>query len=98
MHTTLVYVEVKPEFIAAFITATRHNHLASIAEAGNRRFDVLQSAAQPTQFVLYEAYVDAAAAQAHKTTAHYLTWRDTVAPWMAQPRQGVNYTALFPAG
>ena len=41
------------------------------------------------RFVLYEAYVDAVAAAAHKQTAHYLTWCDTVAKWMASPRQGV---------
>ncbi|HYQ72311.1 MAG TPA: antibiotic biosynthesis monooxygenase [Gammaproteobacteria bacterium] len=96
MHVTLVHVTVKPEHIDAFIEATRRNHEASVQEAGNRRFDVLQTADDPGQFVLYEAYVSAEDAQAHKQTAHYLAWRDAVADWMAAPRRGVPCTGLFP--
>ena len=95
MHVTLVHVHVKPDQVEAFIAATRDNHLGAIREPGNLRFDVIQQADDPTRFVLYEAYADAAAAAAHKQTAHYLTWRDTVAAWMASPRQGVPYHGLF---
>lgn len=98
MHVTLVMVQVKPDHVQDFIQATRANHLASVQEPGNRRFDVLQMPDDPCRFVLYEAYVDAAAAAAHKQTAHYLTWRDTVADWMAAPRQGIPYTGLYPQG
>mgnify|MGYP001817942705 CR=1 FL=1 len=97
MQVTIVHVTVKPEHIEDFIEATRRNHEASVMETGNRRFDVLQSADNPTQFVLYEAYESAAEAAAHKETAHYQRWRETVAEWMAQPRQGVAYDGLFPA-
>lgn len=96
MHVTLVHVYVAPEHVADFIAATRANHLASVQEPGNLRFDVLQSADDPTHVVLYEAYVDADAAAAHKQTAHYLAWRDAVAPWMTEPRKGVSYRGLFP--
>jgi len=98
MHVTLVHVQVKSEHIDDFISATRLNHQASIQEAGNRRFDVLQSPENPSQFILYEAYVSAEDAALHKATAHYLAWRDTVADWMAVPRQGVRYEGLFPKG
>jgi autoinducer 2-degrading protein len=98
MHVTLVHVHVNPQHVEDFITATRLNHLASVQEAGNRRFDVLQSPEDPSRFVLYEAYVSAEDAAAHKQTRHYLTWRDTVADWMATPRQGVSYNGLFPKG
>lgn len=96
MHVTLVHVSVKPERVAEFIEATRANHRASVQESGNLRFDVLQSPEDPTRFVLYEAYVDAAAAAAHKETAHYRQWRDRVADWMAQPRRGIRYDGLLP--
>lgn len=96
MHVTLVHVRVKPEHVADFIAATRDNHLASVREAGNRRFDVLQSPEEPTRFVLYEAYANEADALAHKQSAHYLRWRDMVADWMAEPRQGVRYHGLYP--
>jgi autoinducer 2-degrading protein len=98
MHVTLVHVHVKPQHVEDFIAATRLNHLASVQEAGNRRFDVLQSPEDPSRFVLYEAYVSAEDAAAHKQTTHYLTWRDTVADWMATPRQGVSYNGLLPKG
>ncbi len=96
MHVTLVHVRVKPEFVDSFIDATRANHEGSTREPGNIRFDVLQSADDPTRFVLYEWFVDEAAAKAHKETAHYLAWRDAVADWMAEPRAGVRYRGLFP--
>ncbi len=97
MLVTLVHVHVKPEHVDDFIEATRRNHEGSVQEPGNLRFDVLQSAEDPTRFVLYEAWRDEAAMAAHKETAHYLAWRETVADWMAEPRQGVPYRGLFPA-
>ena len=97
MHVTLVHVRVKPESVAAFIAATRANHEASIGEAGNRRFDVLQASDDPTRLILYEAYVSAEAAAAHKQTAHYAAWRDAVADMMAEPRRGEPMHGLFPA-
>ncbi len=96
MHVTLVHVQVKSAHIDDFIAATKLNHEASIQEPGNCRFDVLQSPENCSHFVLYEAYISAEAAAAHKQTAHYLAWRDKVANWMAEPRQGVSYVGLFP--
>lgn len=95
MHVTPVYVHVKPDRVADFIAAVKDNHLHSVQEPGNRRFDVIQQADDPPRFVLYEAYVSAEAAAAHKQTAHYLKWRDTVAEWMASPREGVPHHGLF---
>ncbi|MDH5546682.1 MAG: antibiotic biosynthesis monooxygenase [Gammaproteobacteria bacterium] len=96
MHVTLVHVSVKDAHVNDFIEACRLNHEASIKENGNRRFDILQSAEEPTKFVLYEAYVGEAEAKAHKETQHYHAWRETVADWMAEPRKGVAYQGVFP--
>ena len=96
MTVTLVHVQVKPEFIKPFVEATRENHENSVREAGNFRFDILQDAGDPGKFILYEAYASEAAAAAHKETAHYFKWRDTVAHWMAAPRKGVRHNLLFP--
>ncbi len=96
MEVTIVHVRVKPAHIADFIEATGINHRASIQEPGNLRFDVLQAEDDPSCFVLYEAYETLDDARRHKETEHYLTWRRTVADWMAEPRQGVPYTGLFP--
>ena len=96
MHVTIVHVHVKPEHVEAFIEASKHNHLQSVQEPGNLRFDILQSADDPCRFVLYEAYKSSEDAAAHKQTSHYLTWRETVAGWMAESRQGISYNGLYP--
>jgi autoinducer 2-degrading protein len=98
MFVTVVYVNVKAEHVADFIESMRVNHEHSILEPGNLRFDIPQSPEDPTRFIAYEAYRDEAAAKAHKETAHYAAWRDKVADWMAEPRQGVRYDGIFPAG
>ena len=96
MYITIVHVAVKSDQIEAFKEACRINHEQSIKEPGNLRFDVLQLADDPSRFVLYEAYKSKNDAVAHKDTAHYLQWRDTVTDWMAEPRQGVIYNGLYP--
>ena len=96
MTATLVHVHVKQEFIDAFVEATRENHENSVKEPGNLRFDILQDAADPAKFILYEAYENEAAVAAHKETQHYFKWRDTVTAWMAKPREGVKHKLLFP--
>jgi (4S)-4-hydroxy-5-phosphonooxypentane-2,3-dione isomerase len=93
----LVYVHVLPESVAAFRTASLANAAASLREPGVVRFDVAQEAAEPTRFVLVEVYRGPEGAAAHKQTAHYQTWRDTVAPMMAEPRSSKSYTTVSPA-
>ena len=58
---------------------------------------MLQDPNDETHFILYEAYQSEAGAAAHKKTTHYLTWRETVAPWMVKPREGLPYKVLAPA-
>jgi len=96
MHVTIVHIRVKPEHVDEFIEATRENHVASVQEAGNIRFDVLQLGSDPTHFVLYEAYASAEDAAVHKSTPHYVKWRERVEPWMAESRRGVKYNGVFP--
>ena len=96
MTVTCVHVKVKPENVDDFIKATLENHKKSIMEDGNLRFDVLQNSSDPCSFTLYEAYVSEEAAAAHKATAHYGVWRDSVAPWMAQPREGIKHNIIAP--
>lgn len=98
MIVTSVTVFVKEMHIDDFITATKINHHNSIKEPGNLRFDVLQSKENPRRFLLYEAYAAEKDALAHKQTTHYLTWRDTVAPWMDKPREGIEHRVIFPTG
>ena len=91
-----VHVHVTPDDVAPFLDETRANAEASRREPGVRRFDVLQDEADPAHVVLTEVYVDQAAADAHKQTAHYARWRDAVAPMMAQPRSSTRFAAVDP--
>lgn len=91
-----VHVSVKPESVEAFREATLANASASLGEPGVARFDVIQQQDDPSKFVLVEVYRSPEAAAAHKETAHYAKWRDTVAPMMAQPRSSVKYSNVFP--
>jgi quinol monooxygenase YgiN len=92
-----VDVNIKPEFVDAFIAATLDNARNSGQEPGIARFDVIQDQANPAHFVLVEVYRTVEDTVRHKETAHYAAWRDAVAPMMAAPRTSVKYTNLFPA-
>lgn len=96
MIATCVHVQVKPEFVDAFIKETRINHEHSVQEDGNFRFDVLQQIDNPTIFILYEAYQNEEFALAHKETKHYKEWRDSVAHMMATDRKGIKHQIIFP--
>lgn len=91
-----VFVNVKPEQVKAFRTASLENARNSIQEPGIARFDVLQERDEPTRFVLVEVYRTSEDPGKHKETAHYQKWRDTVADMMAEPRTSIKYTNVFP--
>jgi quinol monooxygenase YgiN len=91
-----VHVRVKPESVEKFKAATLENGRASIQEPGIARFDFVQQQDDATHFVLVEVYRATEAPAAHRETAHYLKWRDTVEPMMAEPRQRTLYNAVFP--
>lgn len=96
MHIVHVNIHVKPEMIDRFIKATIDNATNSLREPGVVRFDFLQHAENPTNFMLVEIYRTPEAADAHKQTAHYARWRDTVAEMMAEPRVGTKYKNILP--
>jgi (4S)-4-hydroxy-5-phosphonooxypentane-2,3-dione isomerase len=96
MTILVVQLHVKPEAVAAFEAATEDNAAASRLEPGVARFDVLRRQDEPTRFLLIEAYRDQQAVAAHKTTPHYLRWREAVADLMAEPRVGITYKNVSP--
>jgi autoinducer 2-degrading protein len=96
MIVTLVHIWVKDRFVDDFIRATIDNHENTIKEPGNIRFDFLSDANDKTKFVLYEVFESEEAIAVHKNASHYLRWRDTVADWMAQTRQGIRHQVICP--
>lgn len=95
MFVVAVTIFVKPQHIDAFRAATLDNARNTRREPANLRFDVLQAEDDPARFLLYEAYRDKDGFAHHQTTAHYARWKQAVADWMAQPRQGVRHHTLF---
>jgi len=91
-----VHVHVKADQVEAFKVASLENARNSIREPGVARFDVIQQQDDPTRFVLVEVYRSLEDPARHKDTAHYKTWRDTVADMMAEPRTSTKYTNVFP--
>jgi quinol monooxygenase YgiN len=91
-----VHVHVRADAVDGFRTASLANAAASTREPGVVRFDLVQETRDPTRFVLIEVYRSADGAAAHKQTAHYQTWRDTVGTMMAEPRSSTSYTTVSP--
>jgi autoinducer 2-degrading protein len=97
MFVVGVNVFVKEEKVDAFVEAILENARQTRQEPGNVRFDVLQCRDDPARFMLYEVYDSEEGFKAHQQTEHYMKWRETVADWMARPREGVKFDSLFPA-
>ena len=96
MFIVHVFVHVLPECVEPFKAATVRNAEKSLKEPGIARFDLIQKDDDPTRFVLAEVYRSPEDAARHKETDHYETWRDTVAPMMADPRHSVKYSNVYP--
>jgi quinol monooxygenase YgiN len=91
MHILIVHAQVKPEFLDAFIAASKINAAESSKEPGIAQFDLLQQEDDPTHFVLYEVYRDKEAPVKHKETFHYLEWNAKTAEMLVAPRTRAWY-------
>lgn len=58
---------------------------ASRNEPGCLRYDLHRTAGSPELFVLFEAYRDAAALEAHRATEHYQAFRPSITSLLSQP-------------
>jgi autoinducer 2-degrading protein len=96
MYVVCVTVFVKDGRADDFTEATLANARSTRGEPGNRRFDILRCNDDPNRFFLYEVYGAEEDFRSHQKTEHYLRWKETVADWMAQPRQGIKHVSLFP--
>ena len=91
-----VFVHVKPDKVKDFKAASLQNARESVKEPGVARFDVIQQKNESTRFVLVEVYRTSDDLARRKETTHYQKWRDTVADMMAEPRNAIKYTNIFP--
>ncbi|MFG2602319.1 putative quinol monooxygenase [Streptomyces sp. NPDC048514] len=74
-----------PEITADFTRATR-------AEPGCLWFDWSRSVAEPTEYVLVEAFRDDEAGAAHVQSAHFKAAQQTLPPHLAETPRIVNAT------
>ncbi len=95
MFIAAVHVYVKPDLVDEFKEQIRANHEASIAEPGCLRFDVAQSKDDPTEFLLWEVYVDEEANRFHKTTPHYLAFKELMPRFMSRDRHSDLYEGIY---
>ena len=95
MPVYFVRCKVKPGCEEAFIAASMENAKASGREAGVLRFDLLRDSAEPSRFVLVEAYRDEEAPRLHKESGHYARWRDAVEPLLAEARSKECLEAIY---
>ena len=72
----IVDAEIVEERLEEFKELIKVDAIGSREEPGCLRFDVLQDMANPCRFFFYEAYVDAAAVDTHKTMPHFKPWVD----------------------
>ena len=96
MLILIVHAQVKPEFVDAFIAATKINAVNTAKEPGVARFDFLQQQDDPTRFVLHEVYRNQEAPVKHKETPHYLEWNEKVADMLVAPRTRAWFHNLEP--
>ncbi len=97
MLVLLVTVRVKPEHLAEFLPAARHNAEHAVAdEPGCLRFDIIQDREDTHLFRFYEVYQDDAALAAHRQTPHFKKYIEASAHWMAVPAERwMGYTILY---
>jgi quinol monooxygenase YgiN len=96
MYIIQVFVRVKPAHLEAFKAVTIENASNSQQEPGVVRFDMLEQLDDPTKFTLIEVYRSPEGHAAHRETAHYAKWRDTVPDMLAEPRSAVKYQNVCP--
>jgi len=97
MLVLLVTVRVKPEHLAEFLPAARHNAECAVAdEPGCLRFDIIQDRDDKHLFRFYEVYQDDAALASHRQTPHFKKYIESSAPWMAVPAERtISDTVLY---
>ncbi|MBF8730186.1 antibiotic biosynthesis monooxygenase [Pseudomonas guariconensis] len=77
----------KPDHRDAVEQALRVMVEHSRAEPGNLRYDLFIREGDEPAFDLFELYVDPAAIEVHRNSAHYQDYRAATADWLAAPTQ-----------
>src|SRR5205823_3501400 len=97
MYVLFVKTHVKPERKEEFLRATFEDGKGSLQnEVGCLQFDVIEDVNDQNTIYLYEVYKDKAANEHHRTTPHFIKWRDAVRETYVEPMEILYGTDLFP--
>ncbi len=96
MLVQVVHLEVQPQHLQPFLLEVTANLRASRLEPGVIQFDLLQLAAEPHKFMLYEVYRTPADLEAHRHTTHFQRWVEVGVPLLQGDRQRAIYQIIDP--
>ena len=87
--TIAIFATIQPHPLHREVTeqALRRMVEQTRSEPGNLRYDLFVREGEVLAFELFELYVDAAAVEAHRNSAHYQAYRAASAGWLAAPTQ-----------
>ena len=94
MFVAAVHVFVKPESMDDFMELIQADQEGTLAEPGCVRFDVVRSVDDPNEFLIWEVYLDEEAAAFHKTTPHYLDFKERMPALAAKDRYADRYEGV----
>ncbi|ANU82396.1 autoinducer-2 (AI-2) modifying protein LsrG [Aggregatibacter actinomycetemcomitans] len=96
MFAMLVEINIKEGKELEFLDVFERNHIGTRQEPGNLRFDVLRDPEVRTRFYAYEVYVNEAALEEHRKTAHYHRCVAKLEPIMTGSRSKKIFEWVFP--
>ncbi len=91
----VVHLEVQSDKLEEFLAEAHANVQASRAEEGVIQFDLLQQLEAAQRFLLYEAYRDMPALEAHRDTPHFQRWLEKAVPLIIGNRIRVLYSRVL---
>ena len=93
-----VHIRVKPDRVEAFKAACIENSRNSLKSRASRGSMCSNSRTIPPSSCWLRSTERPTRPPAHKQTAHYQRWAETVADMMAMPRSSVKFDKVYPEG
>ncbi len=94
MLTRIIHLYIQPDHVADFLSASQTTLRHSRAEEGVLRFELFQQTDTPAHFVAVETYISEESRAAHLQSAHFLRWKETILPLLAQPLVSHPYQTI----
>ena len=96
MNTWMTNIQIKTGQVEAFLVVTAPFAAECLREPGLVSFALLQKAAQPGSFSLFEVYHDEQAYQAHLTAAYFSRWHEAIDPLLDGQFWPEPYHPIYP--